>query len=124
MPHNPQREATDSPEPRDSIADMVGLPPGQWRALQDSPPAAPVRSGRLRTVLSWLLQAILDGSAAYGSAMYPCFEDPNDLSDLFGLRLGKPVEQETLVPPEQSPWHLETLAPRHRYADEGGRAGR
>lgn len=58
MPPNPQRKNTDSPEPRDSIAEIFGLPTGPW----------------------------LDGFAAHGLAMFPYFDDPRDLSELPGPR--------------------------------------
>jgi hypothetical protein len=114
MPRNPWREDTDLPEPRDSIAEMFGLPTGQWRAPQDFPLPAPARSSRLQAVLSWLWQTMLDGFAAYAFAIYPFFDDASDRSE--------PAEQAIVAPAEQSPWQFETLVRQRPCAEEGGQA--
>jgi hypothetical protein len=92
MPPNPQRENRNSPQPCDSIAKLFGLPTGPWHAPQDASQAAPPRPNRLDAALSWLWRFLVDGFAAYGLAMYPCFEDPSDLFDVLDPSRCEPEE--------------------------------
>jgi hypothetical protein len=106
MQPNPERENTDVPKPGDPIAEMFGLPTGQWPAPQD---AAPARSSRLHAVLSWLWQFVFEGFAVCGLAMHPCFEDNCDLSDFLAPRRREPAGPASVAPAESPPWQFETL---------------
>ena len=102
MPPDPPCRNTDLPNRRDSLAVLFGLPTGQQREPQDTPPGTPPRSSRLGAILSWLWQFFLHGFAACGVAMYPCFADPGELSDLLGLPRRAPAEPEIRSPAEPS----------------------
>jgi hypothetical protein len=106
----PKRETTDSPEPRSSIAEPFGLSPEEGRTPQDASTAANPRSGRLDAALSWFWRFLVDGFAAYGVAMAPCFEDPSDLLDsLYPQRHERVEKHATMAPAERSPWHFDDL---------------
>lgn len=103
----PLRRNTDLLDRCDSSPEPFGLPTGQRPAPQDTALTASRRSSRPRAMLSWLWQFVLEGCAAYGLAMHPCFADPTDLSDVLGPRRDSPAEPEAASSPHLSPWHFE-----------------
>jgi hypothetical protein len=107
---NAQRHGTDLPQPSDRIVELFSVPTAQWCPTGDDSPATPRPPGRWHAALSWLWQFFLDGCTAYAFAfgMYPCFPDPSDPSDLFGLRRA-PAEPPTAAPAEPSPWQFVPL---------------
>jgi hypothetical protein len=98
----PQRDNTGAPEPYDLLAELFGLPTGQWRVTYDSSPVAPPRPGRLHAILSWLWETMLHGCAAYGFSMYPYVGNPSNLFDVPGPRPCEPAQQATVAPAGQS----------------------
>jgi len=107
MPPDPQRHNPDASDRCDPIAELFWFPNEQRLASGDTSPAVPRRSDRLQAILSWLWRFILEGFAACGVAMYPCFADPGELSDLLGVPRHAAAEPETASPPHPSPWQFE-----------------
>jgi hypothetical protein len=115
---DPQRQNTDLQDRCDSIAELFGLPAEQWRESRDTRSAAPQRSSRFQAVVAWLWEFLVEGFARYGLAMYPCFADPSELSDLLGLPLPAVGEPETELRAEPSSSEFE--APERDFPQVAG----